>query len=638
MFSDTIHEKMKGWFAKIILAILVLSFGLFGIDTYNKAGGGAEWVVKIDDDKILLSEYEESLKRRQTRLREAGVNDNAILEGKVLRDEVLEGLIRERLLARQAVKLGYASLEPAILGMLAAEPTFQENGKFSQDRFRRFLDANRLTQKQYISLVAQDAAVRELIAYQANTNIVSTASAARLAQALAEQREIAKIVVSSDAFAGKVSVDEAQIQAYYDAHPELGQVAEQVRVEYLVFSPEVVLNKLTVTPEQAKAYYDNHVAQFAQPEEREVSQILVRLAPDATAEVRAAAQKQAQDILQQVRKDPTRFAELAKQLSQDPISAKQGGSLGRVKRGNMFIKEVEDAAFAMKAGEIGGPVQSNVGLHILSVKSIVAGGARSFDAVKDLVMEGAKRDLATRKFNEEVEQFGDAVYAQATSLKPAADKYGLTIQTSEWFGRQGPAQGVLKNDRLLAALFANDAVNNKRNTEAIEVAANTFVAARVLEHRAASKKPLTEVRDTIAERLKREQAAKLAREQGTQYLALLKQGKAVSALNFESPKRLDRQQARAAGYKPNEIQAVFRASVKSLPAYVGTDLGDAGYALYRISAVGQSDNLSAQSKQMVPLLAGQAFSEQTAAAYVASLREQATVKIKQEALEKSAQR
>lgn len=638
MFSDTIHEKMKGWFAKVILGILVLSFALFGVDTYNKSGGGAEWVAKVNDDKILLSEYDEALKRRQSSLREAGQRDNAVLESKELRDQVLDQLMRERLMLRQVVKLGYASHEPTVLATLANDPNFQENGKFSQERFQRFLQANRLSQKQFVALVAQDEAVRELVTYQANTHIASKSVAARMAQALAEQREVAKAVVSADAFMSQVKIEPAQVQAYYDSHAELVQVPEQARVEYVVFSPESVLRRLEVTPEQAKAYYEKNIDQFAQPEEREVSQILIRVAPDAKPEEREAAQKQAQQILQQAQKDPARFAELARQHSQDPISAKQGGALGRVQKGKLFIRELNDAVFVMKAGEIKGPIQSQVGLHIVQVKAVIGGGQRPFEAVKDLVMEGAKRDLAMRKFNEEVEQFGDAVYSQANSLKPAADKYGLTIQTSDWFGRRGPEQGELKNERLLAAIFASDSTANKRNTESIEVAPNTFVAARIAEYRPAAKKPLEAVRDIITERLKREQAAKLAREQGTQYLAQLKQGKDVAALRFGPAKRVDRQEARTAGFEPNEIQAIFRANAKALPAYAGVEVGESGFALYRISAVAQSEALNAQSRQMLPVLAEQALAEQTAAAYVASLKEEASVKIRQEALDKTIQR
>lgn len=637
MFSDTIHEKMKGWFAKVILGILVLSFALFGVDTYNKADGAAEWVAKLDGAKISLNEYDEALKRQQTRLREAGQRDNAVLEGKELRDQVLDQLLRERLLVSQVAKLGYLNHEPAVLAMLARDPNFQENGQFSQARFQQFLQANRISQKQYVTLVAQDEAVRELMTYQANTHIVSRTIAARMADTLAEQREVARAVVGSEAFMSQVSIDPAQVQAYYDSHPELAQVPEQARVEYVVFSPEAVLSKLEVTPEQARAYYEKNIAQFAQPEERDVSQILIRVAADDKPEAREAARTQAQQILQQVQKEPARFAELARQYSQDPVSARQGGALGRIQKGKLFIRELNDAVFAMKAGEIKGPIQSQVGLHIVQVNAIVGGGERAFEAVKDQVMQDARRELAMRKFNEEVEQFGDAVYAQANSLKPAADKYGLTIQTSDWFGRQGPEQALLKNERLLAAIFAGDTVANKRNTESIEVAPNTFVAARIATHRPAAKKPLDEVRSLITERLKRETAARLANEQGAQYLAQLKQGKAIG-LPFGAAKRVDRQEARAAGFEPHEIQAIFRTNAKALPVYTGVALGESGYALYRISAVTQSEALNAQTKQMMPLLAGQAFAEQTAAAYVSSLKEGASIKIRQEALDKTIQR
>lgn len=633
MLADTMHEKMKGWFARIILGIIILSFALFGVDAYNRAGSSAPVVAQVGDRKITLPEYEEAFKAEQSRMREAGERNPAILNGTALKSTVLERQLREQLLIQQAAKLGYSPNETEILTLVQREPTFQENGQFSETRFQAFLAYNHLSRKQYLSSIAQNRVIRELLALQADTGIVSHTLAERLAQIMAEQREVSKTVLHAADFAAQVTLDPQQIQAYYTSHPELSREPEQARVEYIVFSPEAVLAHLAVSEADAKAYYAAHAAQFAQPESREVAHILIRALPDAKPAERQAAEEKAQQILKQAQQNPQAFGDLAKKYSQDPLTAAQGGSFGLIQRGAIF-KPVEDAAFSMKAGEVRGLVQSPAGFHIVQLKAISGGGQRSFDDVKAQVTEAAKRDIALRKFNEAVDLFGDAVYSKSDSLKPAAEKYQLTVQTSDWFGRAGPTQGVLKNDRLLSAIFSSEAVKDKRNTEAIEVAPNTLVAARIAEYKAAANKPLEAVKSIIESRLRNEQAAVLVAKNGQAKVAAMQRGKEVAGLHFDAPIKLDRAQASKTGMSQAALQAVFRVPVKTLPAYTGVVLPNGDYVLYKISAVGSNETLRQQASQFMPRSLAQTESEQVATAYLESLRREEKVTIKQEVLDK----
>lgn len=634
MLSDTMHEKMKGWFARIILGIIILSFALFGVDAYNRAGGSVPVVAQVGERKITLPEYEEALRSEQTRLRKAGERDAAILNGKALKSAVLERLIREQLLIEQAAKLGYSADKAAIFAAVEREPAFQENGRFSQAQFERFLEYNRLNREQYVASIAQNQIIRELLALQADTSIVSHAQAGRLARILAQRREVAEAILHAADFTARVQVTPQQIQAYYDAHPELSRVPEQARVEYIVFSPEAIMAHLQVSEADAKAYYAAHAAEFAQPERREVAHILIRVPPDAKPAERQAAQEKAQQILRQVQQNPKLFGELAKRYSQDPLTAAKGGSFGFIQRGTLF-KQIEDAAFSMAPGEVRGLVESPAGFHIVQLQAVTGGGQRSFDEVKAQVMDAAKRDMALRRFNEEADLFGDAVYSKPDSLKPAAEKYQLPIQTSDWFGRQGPAQGVLKNERLLSAIFSSDAVRDKRNTDAIEVAPNTLVAARIAEYKPATQKPLEAVKTEIESRLRAQQAAALAVQRGQAQVAELQQGKTVTGLTFAAPVTLDRGQAPKPDMDASALQIIYRAPVKTLPAYAGAALPNGDYAIYKIIAVSTDDALLKQASQFLPAALAQAQAEQIASAYVASLRHEIKVTIKQDVLDQA---
>lgn len=633
MLSDTLHDKTKGLIARIILGIVILSFALFGVETYRTSGGSAPYVAEVGDSKILLQNFEEKFKSQQNQLREAGEHNPKVLNSKELKSSVLDNFINERLLLIQASKLGYSGNEAALMSVIQSSPVLQENGKFSEALFQRFLDNRHLSRKQYLVGIMQDQMIQDLLAYQAQTSIVSRTLATHLAGIMAEQREISKAVLKASTFAAQAKIEPAQIQAYYDAHPELSQVPEQARVEYIVYSPEVVLSQVQVSDADAQAYYKAHIAQFTEPESREVAHILIRSAADAKPEERQAALQKVQQLLQQAQKNPQSFGALAKQNSQDPLTAAKGGSFGLIKRGTIF-KAIEDAAFNMKAGEIRGPVESPAGFHIVMLKAIAGGGQRPYEDVKPLVLEAAKRELALRKFNEEVEPFGDAVYSKSDSLQPAADKYKLTIQTSDWFGRQGPTQGLLKNERLLNAIFASDAVKNKRNTESIEVAPNTLVAARILEYKPAGHKPLETVKDEIEAQLRKQQASVLASQQGKLDLAELQQGKTLSTLTFDKPIKVGREDMAKSGLDRTSTEAIFRTSVKQLPAFTGVSLANGDYALYKITAVSSNEQLRQQALQALPFSVGQTQSQQILSSYLESLRNQGKVKIKQDVFDK----
>ena len=628
MFSDSMHEKTKGLFARIVLGIVILTFALFGVETYRTAGGSAPVIADVGDSKVLLQNFEEEFKNQQSRLREAGERNPKVLNSNALKMSVLEGFINERLLLSQANKLGYSANEAALLSFIQSSPDLQENGQFSEARFQRLLDGRHLSRKQYLTSFAQQQLAQDLLVSQSQSTIVSRALASQMAGILSEQREISKAILQASSFTPQVKINPTQIQVYYDTHPDLTRVPEQARVEYIVFSPEAVLGQVSVSEADAKAYYAAHIAQFTEPESREVAHILIRLSADAKPAERQAAQSKAQQLVLQAQKNPSAFGELAKQNSQDPLTAANGGSFGLIQRGSIF-KPIEDAAYSMKVGEIRGPVQTPAGLHVVMLKSIVPGSQRSFEAVKDLVTEAAKREMAVRKFNDELEQFGDAVYSKSDSLKPAAEKYKLAIQTSDWIGRQGPAQGILKNERLLNAIFSPEALKNKRNTEPVEVSSNTLLAARILEYKPAGNKPLMDVKDEIESILRKEQAKILASQQGKLDVMLLQQGKTPSTLNFNPPMKIGREDLAKSGLDLASMEAIYRTSVKKLPAFTGVVLANGDYAVYKISAVSNNDQLRQQTLQLLPFSVAQTQGQEIVRAYLESLRHENKIKIKQ---------
>ena len=267
-----------------------------------------------------------------------------------------------------------------------------------------------------------------------------------------------------------------------------------------MLTQDALLAQVAVTPEEVKAQYDSAAKTYRQDEQRQAAHILVAVKPDASEAERAAAKKTAEEIAAQAKANPAKFAELAKQRSQDPGSAAQGGDLGSNPRGTM-VKAFDDAVFAMKPGEITGPVASEFGFHVIRLIDVTPEKTRSFDEVKAQIETDLKRQKVGQKFAAAADQFQNLVYEQADSLAPVAKALGLTIQTSPLVTRAQAQQIALGSAKLVQALFSPESIAAKRNTDAIEVGNGAMMAARIVEYKPAAVRPFDEVKAEIHRQL-----------------------------------------------------------------------------------------------------------------------------------------
>jgi peptidyl-prolyl cis-trans isomerase D len=447
-----------------------------------------------------------------------------------------------------------------------------------------------------------------------------------LAEINEQEREVQELRFNTADFSAKVKLTDAMLKDYYDKNPAAFEIPEQVKAEYVVLSMGTVAAQISVGDADIKAYYDQNQQRYSTPEQRRASHILVAANKSAPAAEKSAAKDKAAKLLEQLRKsrDPAEFARLAKANSQDPGSAEKGGDLGFFGPG-MMVKPFEDAVFKLKPGEMSDLVESDFGYHIIKLTETKPGGKMTLEQVKADIAADIKKQLAAKKFTEMAETFSNTVYEQADSLKPVADKLGLKIETVTGLTRAGnPAapKAVYNNPKFLGALFGDDAVRNKRNTEAVEVAASTLVAGRVFEHKPAGKKPFEDVKPALVEQVTRREAQVLASKAGQEKLAAM-QAKPDSA-GFGEVKTISR--SKNPDLRGEAATAILKADVNKLPTFVGTELPGEGYGVYRISKVGQpakpdAARRSAQQQQVVGTLAQEEMS-----AYVESLKKKAKVK------------
>src|SRR5437870_564009 len=357
-----------------------------------------------------------------------------------------------------------------------------------------------------------DLLMNQLTGALADSGLASKAMSRQIAQLRAQQREIAEHRIQADAQLAQPKVTAEAVRAFYDGNPARFQVPEEVGVEYLVLSADTLLASEQVGADEIKAYYASNASKYGVPEQRQASHILIAVKRGADAAAQAKARERAAQILAQLRKSPGSFAELAKKNSGAPGSASRGGDLGFFSRG-MMVRPFEDAAFRLKPNQISDLVESDFGFHIIKITGIKAGKMKRLEAARPEIERDLKKQRAGRRFAEAAEAFSNLVYEQPESLAPAAERFKLAVQRAQGVTRLSAAVAALNNARLLAALFADDSIKNRRNTEAIETAPGVLVSARVLDHKPASQRPFDAVKGDIARQLAQQEALALARRQ-----------------------------------------------------------------------------------------------------------------------------
>lgn len=617
------------------LVLITLPFAFWGVDSYVHNTGAGNDIAKVGSVKITQQQYQEAWRDQQQRLRQMmGASfDPAMMDSPEAKQAVLNSLIDRSILLQEAAKNRLSASDNMLRDIISKIPALQENGQFSMARYEAALKAQGLTQAGFEAQMRQDITLQQLASAISDTGMVSSSVVDALLRIQSEERLVSELRIPAAQFADKVKPTDGDLQKYYDQHKAAFKVPEELRAEYIQLSLDTLLPQISVKPEDVKSWYDSHKDRFQQPEERRASHILITVDAKASPADKAKAKAKAEAVLKEVQQNPAKFADVAKRDSQDPGSAVKGGDLGFFAKGAM-VKPFEDAVFKLKEGQLSGLVQSDFGYHIIKLTGIKAGKVASLDEVKGQIENELKKQEASRKFAEMAEAFSNTVYEQADSLKPAADKFKLTVQQSGWLTRQAnPANGVLGNAKLLGALFGDDAVKNKRNTDAVEVAPNTLVAARVVEYKPASMKTFESVKPQLLQVVKAQQMADLAKKAGEAQLAALEKGEGAKSGTWTPARAISRLNG-SQMVPPPALQAIFKAKVAKLPAYAGATFPNGvGYVIYRIEKVSQPEKLDETKRQQLHQEYTNLSSQEDFGAYLSALRSRYKVVINKSALD-----
>jgi peptidyl-prolyl cis-trans isomerase D len=622
---DAVRNNKK--IVQIFLALITLPFAFFGVESYVRNAGTGDAVARIGDVKISPQQYQQAMREQQERLRAqlGGQFDAKMLETPEARKAILDDLVDQQLLLLEANKKGLFASDEAIRQTIGSIDAFRVDGKFSPERYEAALRGQGMTPAGFEARLRQDLTLQQLATAVSQSGITARTVSDRILAMQTETRDIQEYRLPLDTFLDKVKLADGAVKKFYDDNSRQFEMPEQAKVEFVVMSMDAIAAALAITDGEVKAWYDGHKDRYQQAEERRASHILIGFEKLGKDKARAKAE----EVLKEVRKNPAAFADLARKNSDDPGSAAKGGDLGFFGSG-MMVKPFEDATFALKEGEISGIVESDFGFHIIKLTGIHAAKGKELAEVRGEIEAELKKAAGSRKFAEAAEAFSNIVYEQADSLKPAAEKFGLSVKQSEWLGRQAnPVNGPLANEKLLAAVFSEDSVKNRRNTEAVEIAPNTLVAARIVDYKPATLQPFESVKGSIETLLRRQEAQELARKDGEARLEALRKGEDKLGWGaVKSVSRLDPRQV-----PPPAMPTVFKMDAGKLPAYAGVDLPGSGYALFKLVKLNAGEALDDARKQALVRQLNTLEAQEEVHSYLAALRNRYKVEINAAALE-----
>lgn len=589
------HTKIM----QILLFLLIFpSFVLFGIDGYNRFLDNGQVVASVDGQKINQAEWDRVHQSEVERMKASMPNlDAKFFDSPIAKFASLERLVKDRVLLAASTHLHLQVSDQRLAQTLSQNPAIAQltkpDGTLDVERYKSLLATQGLTPEMFEGQMRQDLAKQQVLFGVSQSETPGQVALETALNAYYEKRAVQMVRFSPSDFSGTLKPSNEDLMAYYKDHSQNFQSPEQANIEYLVLNVQQIQKSITLADADLKTYYEQNIAKANAQEERRASHILFTVNKGSSDAEKASIKAKAQSVLVELKKSPNQFAALAQKYSQDPGSAAKGGDLDYFAKGAM-VKAFEDAAFSMKKDQISDLVESDFGYHIIKVTDIKVPKVESFESAKSEIEKQVRREQAQKKFAEVAETFTNLVYEQADSLQPAAIKLKLNIETFDGLSKLPDSKSALvadwmKNPKFLEAVFSSDVIEKKHNTQAIEVAANTLVAARVKEYKPAKTQPFEAVKSSVEMQWKQERSLALAKETGKAKLDAWKAHPDQAQL----PNEVIVSREKSKDYPVKLIEAVLRLPLKGEPVWSGVDLGQEGYAIVKVLKVAPSEVMNA---------------------------------------------
>ena len=618
---QNIRDNSQGWIAKTIIGVIVALMALTGFDAIFQATSTSKDAAKVNGEEITQVELSQAvdMQRRQLMQQLGKDFDASLLDEKMLREAALKGLIDRKLLLQGANDAKFSFSEAALDQVILQTPEFRENGQFSPERFDQVIRQLGYGRLQFREMLGQEMLIGQLRAGLAGSGFVTDEQVNAFARLDKQTRDFASLNIKADPAAVKLSDDE--IKAYYDEHAKEFMTPDQVVIDYIELKKSSFFDQVTVKDDELQALYQKEIANLA--EQRRAAHILIEVNDKVSDE---QAKAKIAEIQQRLAKGES-FEALAKEFSQDPGSAANGGDLGFAGTG-VYDPVFEAAVYSLKQDQVSEPVRTSFGYHLIKLLGVEAPEVPSFASLKDKLTRDLKTQQVERLFVDATKQLEDSAF-EASDLVQPAQELKLTVHTSEPFGRQG-GKGIAANRDVIQAAFSTEVMDEGANSTAIELDPETVVVLRVKEHRKPEQLPLEAVSESIRAQLVKEHASAAAKTRADEIIKALRDGKQplnqpVDGQSWKVQEAVARAQE---GIDPAVLQAVFRMPkpvAADKPTFASVTLADGTVVVLRLNGVNDAAKPTEEEKADYRRYLSSRAGQQDFAAYRKQLENEAKV-------------
>ncbi|MGQ1884762.1 peptidylprolyl isomerase [Serratia marcescens] len=535
---DNLRAAANHVVLKIILALIILSFVLTGVGNYL-IGGSGDYAAKVNGQTIERAQLEQVFQSERSRMQQQLGDQFSALAGnegymQQMRRQVLSQLIDNMLLDQYAKKLGLAVSDDQIKDAIRKAPYFQTNGQFDNAKYLDLIGRMGYTADNFAQSMRQQLVNQQVIQAFGESGFVLPSESQAMAALVLQERDVRLATIDLKALQAKQSAGDDELKAYYDQNKNSFIAPEQVKVSYIPLDAASMQDKVKVSEEDINAYYDQHKSSYGQPERKNYSVIQLKTEAEANA------------ALDELKKGAD-FATLAKEKSTDIISRRTGGELGWLEP-ETTADELKQANLTEK-GQLSGVVKSSVGYLIVRLNDIEPEKLKPLSEVHDAIAKQVQQEKAVDAYYALQQKVSEAATSDNESLASAEEAAGVKAAQSDWFTRDNiPA--ALNFKPVVQAIFDGSLIGENgapgSNSDVITVDGDRAFVVRVSGHKPEGIEPFDQVKDRVADLVKRNKAVQEAKLQGEKLLVELKQGKGDEAM-------------KAAGLSFGAVQKMARA-------------------------------------------------------------------------------
>jgi peptidyl-prolyl cis-trans isomerase D len=620
---EKIRNNTETKIAKVILGFIILPFALFGIDSYLSSIGSNVYVAKVDGEEISLQQFIEAEQQIRKQMSAGGEQEQSQFETPLFKKSVLESLVSSKLITQSIKNNNFIISDVQLSSYIVGMPEFQDKGKFSQTKYDQIIQYNNISPKRLEEKIRTDLAKQQIqdsiakLVYSPEDKILP------LVNLSYQKRKISLHEIRLDDYKKKINPSDDEIKKVYEENKASFIQPDRIKIEFLIYSVAGIVPSIKVTAQEIQDYFELNQYQFDGQQQRKVRHILFSFNAGITEIEKEGIKKNASETLIKLKKNPKSFSKVAKKISQDRDSSKNGGDLGFISRGSM-VKPFEDAVYQLKVNQISDIVETDFGYHIVMLDEI-KGDEVSLASVKSKIKGELIYTKALNEYAKNSEKFNNTVYEQSDNLSAAAKKFNLKVEKSPWL-TQEDTKKFFNNELFAETVFSDDAIKSKRNSVAIEVSPNNLISARVVEFSKSSQKSLSEVTDDIKAFIVSRDSEKLLIEDGNKLVVSLKANNIkIDWIDNLTVSRADKQ-----GLSDPLINQIFKVDTTNIPAYAGLYDTSGEYFVIKINNVDANDVTDQISIDLYKEEYQAALSSAIKVAYIDDLRAESNIKINTE--------